>query len=73
MNLMASISFCMDKAIEEHPDSINWNAEQIWEKGSEWAGRNVFINVIEDIPACTVWWNEILKDLGKSSDQRCQK
>ena len=42
-----SISSCMRKAIEEDPEgSKNWSAEELWEKGSNWAGRHVLITEI---------------------------
>lgn len=40
-----AIGTCMNKAIEEDPEgSKSWTPQELWEKGSNWAGRHVIIN-----------------------------
>lgn len=42
--LADTISQCMQKAMEEDPEGAKtWTPEELWEKGSDWAGRNILI------------------------------
>lgn len=46
---METISHCMQKAIEEDPEGAKtWTPEELWEKGSLWAGRNVIITEVKE-------------------------
>lgn len=47
--LAATMSNCMQKAIEEDPESAKtWTPEELFKKGSEWAARNVLITEKEN-------------------------
>jgi hypothetical protein len=43
-DLIKSMSHCMQKSIEENPEeSMTWTPEQLFEKGSQWAGSHILI------------------------------
>ena len=51
-DLVASICYCMQQAINENPEEAKtWTNEELFEKGSLWAGRHVKISELpEPVP-----------------------
>lgn len=45
VGLGKTLAYCMKQAQEEFPEeSANWTVQEIFEKGSSWAARNVIIS-----------------------------
>lgn len=43
--LVKTILNCMEEAEKECPEEAkNWTPEELWERGSDWAGRHVVIS-----------------------------